>query len=50
MYLATSANQPDQIKQSPYKEKGLKPGDIIGQEGLEKFTTIICAARMAIGR
>lgn len=27
---------PEQIKQSPYKEKGLKPGDIIGQEGLEK--------------
>ena len=27
---------PEQLKQSPYKEKGLKPGDIIGQEGLEK--------------
>ena len=27
---------PDQLKQAPYKDKGLKPGDIIGQEGLEK--------------
>lgn len=27
---------PDQLKQQPYKDKGLKPGDIIGQEGLEK--------------
>ena len=27
---------PDQLKQQLYKDKGLKPGDIIGQEGLEK--------------
>jgi penicillin-binding protein 2 len=27
---------PDQLKQQAYKDKGLKPGDIIGQEGLEK--------------
>lgn len=27
---------PEQLKQQPYKDKGLKPGDIIGQEGLEK--------------
>jgi penicillin-binding protein 2 len=27
---------PDQLKQQVYKDKGLKPGDIIGQEGLEK--------------
>lgn len=27
---------PDQLKQQSYKDKGLKPGDIIGQEGLEK--------------
>src|SRR3984893_5114704 len=26
----------DQLKQQTYKDKGLKPGDIIGQEGLEK--------------
>jgi penicillin-binding protein 2 len=27
---------PEQLKQSAYKEKGLKPGDIIGQSGLEQ--------------
>src|SRR6266478_4957257 len=27
---------PEQLKQQTYKDKGLKPGDIIGQEGLEK--------------
>lgn len=27
---------PDQLKQSSYKDKGLKPGDIIGQNGLEQ--------------
>ena len=27
---------PEQLSQPAYKEKGLKPGDIIGQEGLEK--------------
>jgi penicillin-binding protein 2 len=27
---------PEQLTQQSYKEKGLKPGDIIGQEGLEK--------------
>ena len=27
---------PEQLKQAAYKDKGLKPGDIIGQEGLEK--------------
>ena len=26
---------PDQLKQSEYKDKGYKPGDIIGQDGLE---------------
>lgn len=28
---------PEQLKQSSYKEKGLKPGDIIGQSGLEQI-------------
>jgi len=28
---------PDQLKQPEYKDKGYKPGDIIGQEGLEAF-------------
>jgi len=27
---------PDQLNQQSYKDKGLKPGDIIGQEGIEK--------------
>ena len=27
---------PEQLSQASYKEKGLKPGDIIGQEGIEK--------------
>jgi len=27
---------PEQLKQTSYKEKGLKPGDIIGQSGLEQ--------------
>src|SRR5215813_12856607 len=27
---------PDQLKSQPYKDKGYKPGDLIGQEGLEK--------------
>ena len=27
---------PDQLKQSSYKDEGLKPGDIIGQNGLEQ--------------
>lgn len=27
---------PEQLKQSSYKEKGLKPGDVIGQSGLEQ--------------
>jgi penicillin-binding protein 2 len=27
---------PEQLESSPYKEKGYKPGDIIGKEGLEK--------------
>jgi penicillin-binding protein 2 len=27
---------PDQLKQSAYKDKGLKPGDLIGQSGLEQ--------------
>lgn len=27
---------PDQLKQSSYKDKGLKPGDVIGQSGLEQ--------------
>lgn len=27
---------PEQLNQPAYKEKGLKPGDIIGQEGIEK--------------
>ena len=26
----------EQLKQQPYKDKGFKPGDIIGQEGIEK--------------
>jgi penicillin-binding protein 2 len=28
---------PEQLKQNSYKEKGLKPGDIIGQSGLEQI-------------
>ena len=28
---------PEQLKQSSYKEKGLKPGDIIGQSGIEQI-------------
>src|SRR5215510_12087591 len=28
---------PEQLKQSSYKDKGLKPGDIIGQSGLEQI-------------
>lgn len=28
---------PDQLKHSSYKEKGLKPGDIIGQSGIEQI-------------
>ncbi len=28
---------PDQLKQQSYKEKGLKPGDIIGQSGIEQI-------------
>ena len=28
---------PEQLKQPAYKEKGLKPGDIIGQSGLEQI-------------
>ena len=28
---------PAQLKQAKYKEKGYRPGDIIGQEGLESF-------------
>src|SRR5713226_5327947 len=28
---------PDQLKQPEYKDKGYKPGDIIGQDGLEAF-------------
>jgi penicillin-binding protein 2 len=28
---------PEQLKQSSYKEKGLKPGDIIGQSGVEQI-------------
>jgi penicillin-binding protein 2 len=27
---------PDQLNQAAYKERGLKPGDIIGQDGIEK--------------
>ena len=27
---------PEQLKQSSYKDKGLKPGDVIGQSGLEQ--------------
>jgi penicillin-binding protein 2 len=27
---------PEQLEQQTYKDKGLKPGDIIGQEGIEK--------------
>ncbi|HEV7397994.1 MAG TPA: penicillin-binding protein 2, partial [Pyrinomonadaceae bacterium] len=27
---------PEQLNQAAYKDKGLKPGDIIGQEGIEK--------------
>ena len=27
---------PEQLKQASYKDKGLKPGDIIGQSGLEQ--------------
>ena len=27
---------PDQLNQQAYKDKGLKPGDLIGQEGIEK--------------
>src|SRR6266550_5633544 len=27
---------PEQLKQNTYKEKGLKPGDVIGQSGLEQ--------------
>jgi len=27
---------PEQLKQSAYKDKGLKPGDVIGQSGLEQ--------------
>ena len=27
---------PDQLKQASYKDKGLKPGDLIGQSGLEQ--------------
>src|SRR5829696_9580779 len=28
---------PEQVKQQSYKEKGLKPGDIIGQSGIEQI-------------
>ena len=28
---------PEQLKQPSYKEQGLKPGDIIGQSGLEQI-------------
>ena len=28
---------PDQLKQSTFKDKGLKPGDIIGQSGIEQI-------------
>lgn len=28
---------PDQLKQAAYRDKGLKPGDIIGQSGLEQI-------------
>ena len=28
---------PEQLKQDEYRDKGYKPGDIVGQEGLEKF-------------
>src|SRR5262249_44637429 len=28
---------PDQLKQQSYKDKGLKPGDIIGQSGIEQI-------------
>jgi penicillin-binding protein 2 len=28
---------PEQLKQASYKEKGLKPGDIIGQSGIEQI-------------
>ncbi|HEY6071832.1 MAG TPA: hypothetical protein VIV15_00200, partial [Anaerolineales bacterium] len=28
---------PEQLKQASYKDKGLKPGDIIGQSGLEQI-------------
>jgi penicillin-binding protein 2 len=28
---------PEQLKQSAYKERGLKPGDVIGQNGLEQI-------------
>jgi penicillin-binding protein 2 len=28
---------PEQLKQNAYKEKGLKPGDIIGQSGIEQI-------------
>jgi penicillin-binding protein 2 len=28
---------PDQLKQQAYKDKGLKPGDIIGQSGIEQI-------------
>ena len=28
---------PEQLKQASYKDKGLKPGDIIGQSGIEQI-------------
>ncbi len=28
---------PEQLKQQSYKDKGLKPGDIIGQSGIEQI-------------
>jgi penicillin-binding protein 2 len=35
--LATSGKSVRQLKQQSYKDKGLKPGDIIGQSGIEQI-------------